>query len=63
MTVHTNQALIVTHEQLEQIREPTLYEARRLGRPVSGGTVTVLAVRPEEQTGWSRRPLSAASPG
>jgi hypothetical protein len=28
----------------------------RISTPVSGGTVTVLAVRPEEQRGWSRRP-------
>jgi hypothetical protein len=28
----------------------------RISTPVTGGTVTVLAVRPEEQKGWSRRP-------
>ena len=28
----------------------------RISTPVTGGTVTVLAVRPEEQNGWSRRP-------
>jgi hypothetical protein len=33
----------------------------RISTPVTGGTVTVLAVRPEEQRGWSRRPSSAAS--
>ena len=27
----------------------------RISTPVTGGTVTVLAVRPEEQRGWSRR--------
>jgi hypothetical protein len=29
----------------------------RISTPVTGGNVTVLAVRPEEQKGWSRRPL------
>jgi hypothetical protein len=29
----------------------------RVSTPVIGGTVTVLAVRPEDQKGWSRRPL------
>ena len=33
----------------------------RISTPVTGGTVTVLAVRPEEQKGWSSRPSSAAS--
>jgi hypothetical protein len=28
----------------------------RISTPVTGGTVTILAVRPEEQRGWSRRP-------
>ena len=28
----------------------------RISTPVTGGTVTVLAIRPEEQQGWSRRP-------
>ena len=28
----------------------------RISTPVTGGTVTVLAIRPEEQKGWSRRP-------
>jgi len=28
----------------------------RISTPVTGGTVTVLAIRPEEQRGWSRRP-------
>ena len=28
----------------------------RISTPVTGGTATVLAVRPEEQKGWSRRP-------
>ena len=27
----------------------------RISTPVTGGTVTVLAIRPEEQKGWSRR--------
>ncbi len=27
----------------------------RISTPVTGGTVTVLAIRPEEQRGWSRR--------
>jgi hypothetical protein len=27
----------------------------RISTPVSGGTVTVLGVRPEPQRGWSRR--------
>src|SRR5438309_5308730 len=27
----------------------------RISTPVTGGTVTVLAARPEEQRGWSRR--------
>jgi hypothetical protein len=29
----------------------------RISTPVSNGSVTVLAIRPEEQRGWSRRPL------
>jgi hypothetical protein len=29
----------------------------RISTPVTGGTVTVLGVRLEEQKGWSRRPL------
>jgi hypothetical protein len=29
----------------------------RISTPVTGGTVTILAIRPEEQKGWSRRPL------
>jgi hypothetical protein len=29
----------------------------RISTPVTGGTVTVLAIRPEDQKGWSRRPL------
>jgi hypothetical protein len=33
----------------------------RISTPVTGGTVTVLAVRPEEQRGWSRRPSPLAS--
>ena len=33
----------------------------RISTPVTGGTVTVLAVRPEEQRGWSRRPSLLAS--
>jgi hypothetical protein len=28
----------------------------RISTPVTGGTVTVTAVRPEDQKGWSRRP-------
>jgi hypothetical protein len=28
----------------------------RISTPVTGGTVTVLAIRPELQKGWSRRP-------
>jgi hypothetical protein len=28
----------------------------RISTPVTGGSVIVLAVRPEEQKGWSRRP-------
>ena len=28
----------------------------RISTPITGGTVTVTAVRPEEQKGWSRRP-------
>jgi hypothetical protein len=28
----------------------------RISTPVTGGTVTVVGVRPEEQQGWSRRP-------
>jgi hypothetical protein len=28
----------------------------RISTPVTGGTVTVLAIRPEDQKGWSRRP-------
>jgi hypothetical protein len=35
----------------------------RISPPVTGGTVTVLAIRPEEQRGWSRRPSSAAAIG
>jgi hypothetical protein len=35
----------------------------RISTPVTGGTVTVLAIRPEEQRGWSRRPPLASSPG
>ena len=35
----------------------------RISTPVTGGTVTVLAIRPEEQKGGSRRPSSPASPG
>jgi hypothetical protein len=31
----------------------------RISTPVTGGTVTVLAVRPEEQRGWSRRPSNS----
>src|SRR5205807_2908729 len=30
----------------------------RISSPVTGGTVTVLAIRPEEQRGWSRRASS-----
>ena len=30
----------------------------RISTPVTGGTVTVVAIRPEEQKGWSRRPQS-----
>jgi len=33
----------------------------RISTPVTGGTVTVLAVRPEEQKGGSRRPSPLAS--
>ena len=29
----------------------------RISTAVTGGTVTVLAVRPEDQKGWGRRPL------
>jgi len=29
----------------------------RIRSPVTGGTVTVVAVRPEEQRGWGRRQL------
>jgi hypothetical protein len=29
----------------------------RISTPVTGGTVTVLGIRPEEQSGWSRRSL------
>jgi hypothetical protein len=29
----------------------------RISTSVTRGTVTVLAVRPEQQKGWSRRPL------
>ena len=32
----------------------------RISTTVTGGTVTVLAVRPQEQKGWSRRPSCAA---
>jgi hypothetical protein len=35
----------------------------RISTLVTGGTVTVLAIRPEEQRGWSRRPSWAVSPG
>jgi hypothetical protein len=28
----------------------------RISTPITGGTVTVLAIRPEEQKGWSRCP-------
>jgi hypothetical protein len=28
----------------------------RISTPVTGGTVTVVGIRPEEQKGWSRRP-------
>ncbi len=28
----------------------------RISTPVTGGTVTVIAIRPEEQRGWRRRP-------
>jgi hypothetical protein len=35
----------------------------RIITPVTGGTVTVLAVRPEEQRGLPLRPSSARSPG
>jgi hypothetical protein len=34
----------------------------RISTPLTGGTVTVLGIRPEEQRGWSCRPSSAASP-
>jgi hypothetical protein len=33
----------------------------RISTPVTGGTVTVLGIRPEEQKGWSRRPSPLAS--
>ena len=33
----------------------------RISTPVTGGTVTVLAIRVEEQLGWSRRPSPLAS--
>jgi hypothetical protein len=33
----------------------------RISTPVTGGTVTVLAIRPEEQKGSSRRPSPVAS--
>ena len=33
----------------------------RISTPVTGGTVTLLAIRPEEQRGWSRRPSPLAS--
>jgi hypothetical protein len=32
----------------------------RISTPVTGGTVTVLGVRPEERRGWSRRPSPLA---
>src|SRR6266480_5616495 len=30
----------------------------RISNPITGGTVSVLGVRQEDQRGWSRRPLS-----
>jgi hypothetical protein len=33
----------------------------RISQTVTGGTVTVLGIRPEEQLGWSRRPSPLAS--